>query len=80
MVEVSVRPFLEDGTFKFRDESYIELTKNVSIDFIRETKFSPPPKHLIFLHRKLGGIYSLLHRLDVELDLKPFWVKWIERN
>lgn len=80
MVEVSVRPFLEDGAFKFRDESYIELTKNVSMDFIRETKFSPPPKHLIFLHRKLGGIYSLLHRLDVELDLKPFWDKWIERN
>ncbi len=80
MVEVSVRPFLENGVFKFRDESYIELTKNVSLDFIRETKFSPPPKHLIFLHRKLGGIYSLLHRLDVELDLKPFWARWIERN
>lgn len=80
MVEVSVRPFLQKGAFKFKDESYIELTKNVSLDFIRETKYSPPPKHLLFLHRKLGGIYSLLHRLDVELDLKIFWARWIDRR
>ncbi len=80
MVEVSVKPFLLDGKFKFRNDDYIEQTKNVSWDFIRDTKYSPPPRHLIFLHRKLGGIYSLLHRMDVELDLKTFWQKWIERS
>ncbi len=80
MVEISVKPFIDDGKFKFRNDEYLELTKNVSWDFIRDTKFSPPPRHLLFLHRKLGGIYSLLHRLDIELDLKPFWEKWISRD
>jgi hypothetical protein len=29
--------------------------------------------HLIFLHRKLGGLFQMLKRLDVTLDLRPYW-------
>ena len=30
------------------------------------------------LHRKLGGIFQLLRRLDVSLDLVPYWERMVE--
>jgi hypothetical protein len=29
----------------------------------------------VFLHRKLGGLFSLLKEMEVEIDLSPFWEK-----
>jgi aarF domain-containing kinase len=45
---------------------------------VRSLEFSPPPRRLLFLHRKLGGIFQLLRRLDLELDLQPYWVQMVE--
>tara|TARA_R110000868_G_scaffold99515_5_gene273800 strand:- start:7207 stop:8496 length:1290 start_codon:yes stop_codon:yes gene_type:complete len=80
MVEVSVRPFVQKGEFYFRDDEYLEATKKSSWEFIKNAKYSPPPRHLLFLHRKLGGLYNLLHQMDIKLDLDPFWNRWIERD
>jgi hypothetical protein len=41
--------------------------------FTRGLRDSPPPRHLIFLHRELGGLFQMLKRLDVTLDLRPYW-------
>jgi hypothetical protein len=30
------------------------------------------------LHRKLGGLFNLLKRLDVRLDLRPYWAKMVK--
>lgn len=35
--------------------------------------YSPPPYKIIFLHRKLAGVYSILKSLDVRLDISPYW-------
>ncbi len=80
MVEISVRPFVQKGEFYFRDDEYLELTKKSSWDFIKHAKYSPPPRHLIFLHRKLGGLYNLLHQMDIRLDLDTFWQRWIDKS
>jgi hypothetical protein len=36
-------------------------------------RYSPPPKDLIFLHRKLAGIFIFLKKLDVKIKLKDYW-------
>lgn len=33
--------------------------------------------HFLFLHRKLGGIFHQLKRLDVRMNLSPYWDRMI---
>ncbi|MEM9691255.1 MAG: AarF/ABC1/UbiB kinase family protein [Myxococcota bacterium] len=63
--------------FVFRDPSYDERAREVGVRFTRSLKYSPPPRSIIFLHRKLGGIFQLLRKLDVSLDLVPYWERMI---
>jgi len=74
MLVSSVEPF-EPGRqpFAFRDGDYALRSRAVVRDFVQSLRFSPPPRRLIFLHRKLGGIFQLLKRLDLELDLSRYW-------
>ena len=64
--------------FAFRDTDYAERSRDIGQRFVRSLKFSPPPRRLLFLHRKLGGIFQLLKRLDLELDLRPYWDRLIQ--
>lgn len=64
--------------FAFRDAGYAERSQDIGRRFVRSLKFSPPPRRLLFLHRKLGGIFQLLKRLDVELDLRPYWDRMVQ--
>jgi aarF domain-containing kinase len=59
--------------FIFRNADYAARSSQVMRRFVTSLEFSPPPRRLIFLHRKLGGLFQLLKRLDVTLDLSPYW-------
>jgi len=59
--------------FNFRDADYAARSSDIVRRFVTSLRFSPPPRRLIFLHRKLGGLFQLLKRLDVALDLAPYW-------
>jgi aarF domain-containing kinase len=63
--------------FVFRDTTYAASSRVVVEKFVRSLVYTPPPRALIFLHRKLGGLFQLLRRLDVVLDLSPYWEKMI---
>ncbi len=63
--------------FVFRDEGYDRRAREIGYRFVRSVKYSPPPRRLVFLHRKLGGIFQLLRRLDLTYDLRPFWEQMI---
>lgn len=78
-LQTAVEPFdAARQPFAFRDAGYAERSADISRRFIRSLKFSPPPRRILFLHRKLGGIFQLLKRLDVELDLRPYWAQMVE--
>lgn len=78
MLQSSIEPFDPDRQpFLFRDEAYAARSRDVIQRFTRGLRYSPPPRPLLFLHRKLGGIFQLLRRLDVELDLRPYWDKMV---
>jgi aarF domain-containing kinase len=80
-LRVASEPFAPSRQpFAFRDAAYAERSQDVSRRFVRSLRFSPPPRRLLFLHRKLGGIFQLLKRLDLELDLMPYWDRMIQSS
>ncbi len=58
--------------YDFSDASYVRNMQRLSKELVGALKFSPPPKNLIFLHRKLGGIFHMLRILKVRLDLRRY--------
>ena len=77
---VAIRPFLtqdgriaEPAIFDFGDEQHSRNSQTASRELAARLKYSPPPRDLVFLHRKLGGVYAALKTLGVTLDLSPYW-------
>jgi aarF domain-containing kinase len=78
---LSAEPFqAELQPFHFKDADYARRSREVGRKFIQSLKYSPPPRKIIFLHRKLGGIFNLLKNLDVELDVRPYWERMVSSS
>jgi len=75
MMRLAVEPFVKRGAFAFSDADYTSRTREVGTRFVQSLRFSAPPRRLIFLHRKLGGLFALFKRLDVTIDLSATWDK-----
>lgn len=77
MLTTAIRPFFassKDGLkFDFTDQKHLEVSQEASKKLINSLKYSPPPHKILFLHRKLGGVYSVLKGLGVQLDISMYW-------
>lgn len=63
----------ENNPVDFKNE---ELTKSLLVTgwkLFKEQRISSPHSDMVFLHRKLGGLFSLLKEMKVEIDLSPVW-------
>ncbi len=56
----------------FRDKRFVDEAGERLKAYYRALTCSPPPAQLLFLHRKLGGVYSMGRALQARLDLMPF--------
>ncbi|MEM1022397.1 MAG: AarF/ABC1/UbiB kinase family protein [Myxococcota bacterium] len=63
--------------FQFNDEDFAAGARAVGTKFATSLRYSPPPRKLLFLHRKLGGLFNFLRRLDVPIDLRPYWQQMV---
>lgn len=63
--------------FRFRDDEYAKRSREVGQKFSQSLKYSAPPRKILFLHRKLGGVFTMLKKLDVQLNLSPYWEKMV---
>ena len=78
---LSMTPFDENlQPFDFGDSEYSQQVRTEAMRFSRMLKYSAPPKKLIFLHRKLGGIFMLLKKLDVKADITPYRKLMLEKD
>ena len=69
----AVAPLVSDEQpFVFANADYSKRIQELGERFARGVRFSPPPKELVFLNRKLGGLFQLLRRLELALDLRPY--------
>ena len=59
-----------------------DLPKRVTQDVakIAGYKIRAPPRELVFLDRKLGGVFVFLSVIGCVMDLRPNVVRWIEPN
>lgn len=74
----SLEPFSKElQPFHFADKDYADKSLSIGRDFTSSLKYSAPPKHILLLHRKLGGIFNIIRKMDVALDLTPYWQKML---
>jgi aarF domain-containing kinase len=78
MMTSLIQPFRENKPFAFTDHEYYKESKRYAFEITKSCKHSPPPEKLIFLHRKLGGIFQFLKQLNIELNLHEYWLKHFE--
>ena len=78
MQRVALEPFQYAGAFPFGSADYANRSRDTVRAFVESLRFSSPPRRLLFLHRKLGGLFQLLKRLDVSLDLRPYWARMVD--
>lgn len=73
----TMEPLLTEK-FDFSKPDYLEQTREQTKAFIMELRFSPPPRKILFLHRKLAGVFFILKALKVSLDLRPMVDKFVK--
>lgn len=73
MMDATIEPFRNNRPFSFADKEYAEESKNYAMKFMKACKYSPPPENILFLHRKLGGIFQFIKQMDVSLNLYEYW-------
>lgn len=72
-LKLSMRPFKKElQPFDFSEAEYSQNVRTHVMQLTKSLKYSPPPKKLFFLHRKLGGIFLLLRQLGVQIDLSNY--------
>lgn len=72
-LKMSLSPFEpERQPFDFGNQEYVAEVRTKAAAFSKKIQYSAPPKQIIFLHRKLGGIFQLLRMLDAKIDLTRF--------
>lgn len=68
-----IDPFRRDDFFDFTDPVFFERSRTLSWEMSRKGKYSPPPRDLIFLHRKLAGVFIFIKKLNVKIKLSDYW-------
>ncbi len=67
----SMSPIISDY-YDFSETDYPQAMRKLSRELVRTLRYSPPPKDLIFLHRKLSGIFYILRQLKIQLSLRRY--------
>ncbi len=63
----------QNQPFCFADEGYLSGIREKSWEFANSVKHTSPAHQIIFLNRKLGGMFHLLKDLDCRVDLSAYW-------
>jgi hypothetical protein len=67
---MTVEPVEVHGAFDFGSSDLPKRLNRIAIQFLKGVRKTPPPKDVLFLNRKIGGIYNLLRALGVKRDYR----------
>lgn len=73
LLKHGIKPFSQSKKFQFSDDTFLKENGMLARTLLQKLKFSAPPHQLLFLHRKLGGVYAILRKLEVEIEVSDFW-------
>jgi aarF domain-containing kinase len=78
MLHMSLEPFeTKNQPFDFAWITYSADMRKSSLAFTKLIQYSAPPHQILFLHRKLGGIFRLLQSMEVKIDLQEYWENFV---
>jgi predicted unusual protein kinase regulating ubiquinone biosynthesis (AarF/ABC1/UbiB family) len=71
LLRTACEPAAHDGDFHFGSSDIGQRMTQIVIDMRMQSRFTRlPPPDILFLHRKLGGLYLLLSRLRARLPVR----------
>jgi len=71
LLRTVTEPVRKAGIYTFGKSDIAERMKDILIEMRLKSRFGRiPPPEILFLHRKLGGLYLLLSRLNAEVTVK----------
>lgn len=73
MMDFLAEPFRREEAFDFSDKNFFKHSSDLSWEMTKKCRYSPPPKDLLFLHRKLAGIFIFIKKLEVKIRLRDYW-------
>jgi aarF domain-containing kinase len=65
----------ENNPVDFKNEEMTKSLLTTGWKLFKKQRISSPHSDMVFLHRKLGGLFSLLKEMQVEIDLTPLWLE-----
>ena len=78
--EIALEPFAHQGVYNFKDariSERIAAMSDVGLDF--KEFWRVPPSDILYLHRKIAGMYLLAARINAEINLNteimPYLIK-----
>lgn len=62
------QPFLTKGEFPWKNSGLPEKVAALSWDLVKKYPLRAPPAEVVFLNRKMGGLFTILARLDTRVS------------
>jgi len=76
---IALEPFSVEGEYDFAQARISERLSELNDDALTFKQFwQVPPSDILFLHRKLGGLYLLATRLGARVDCQALVKPWIK--
>jgi len=78
MLRMSLEPFDPKlQPFDFGSLAYSSDMRKSSLHFTKLISYSAPPHQILFLHRKLSGVFRLLQAMRVKIPLQDYWENFV---
>ena len=72
MIELATSPLRMADNVNFRQLQIADELQELVVDLRLKQKFYRlPPTDVLFLHRKLGGLYLTLQKINADLPVRP---------
>lgn len=65
--------------FDYADETFLLEIRQASMAFVGAVEYSAPARQVIFLNRKLGGMFHLLKDAGAKVDMRPFYERAVSK-
>jgi predicted unusual protein kinase regulating ubiquinone biosynthesis (AarF/ABC1/UbiB family) len=78
MCLLTLEPVAADGEFDFGKTDLPKRINQTAIQFLKGVRKTSPPKDVIFLNRKIGGIFNLLRSLGVRADYRAMVDEYLQ--
>jgi len=79
LMHASMEPVRTEGGFDFAASGLAERISRIVLELRAESRlWRLPPPDMMFLHRKLGGMYMLCTKLGARIDMRALLARYVE--